>query len=144
VLEAAVQHPAGTYSFAYGTFDREGSWHWHVTATDDLGRQSTDDRVFRYDATLRGLAVPASASKRLAVRFTLTRPAQIVLRIETRSGVLLRALPAVSLPAGAGAVAWDGRLPGGSRAYGGSYVAHLVVTSEVGTSDLTAAFIFRR
>jgi Phosphodiester glycosidase/FlgD Ig-like domain len=144
MLESGVQHPPGTYLFTYGTFDREGTWHWHVSATDDLGRQSADDRAFRYDATLRGLAVPAAARRRLTVRFTLTRAAQVVLRIETRQGVLLRALPAASLPAGAGALTWDGRLPGGSPAYGGSYVAHLVVTSDAGTSDLTAPFAFRR
>jgi len=58
--------------------------------------------------------------------------------------VLGRDVPPVSLPAGPQSVVWDGRLPHGSRAYGGSYVAHLFVTSSVGTSDLAVQFSFRR
>ena len=144
VLEAGVQHPAGTYSFTYGTFDLEGTWHWNVTATDDLGRRSTMDTTFRYDATLRGLAVPRTAQGRLRVRFTLSRPAQVQLSIETPGGVLLRTLPSVALQPGPQSVAWDGRLPLGSPAYAGTYVAQFAVTSAVGTSDLTATFQYRR
>ena len=61
VLEAGVQHVPGSYSFTYSTFDVEGTWHWNVTATDDLKRVSTIDRAFRYDTTLRGLSVPRPA-----------------------------------------------------------------------------------
>jgi hypothetical protein len=58
--------------------------------------------------------------------------------------VIVRALAAVSLPAGAQQLVWDGRLPHGTRAYGGTYVAHVFVTSAVGTSDLAVQFGFRR
>lgn len=144
VLESGVQHPAGTYTFTYGTFDREGTWHWNVTATDDLGRRSTMDTTFRYDTTVRGIVVPRTARGRLAVRFALSRTAQVQLSIETSGGVLLRALAPVTLQPGARTVTWDGRLPGGSRAYAGTYTAQLAVTSDVGTSDLTADFQYRR
>jgi len=56
----------------------------------------------------------------------------------------VRALAAASLAAGPQVLTWDGRLPLGSRAYAGTYVAHLTVTSDVGTSDLSAAFAYRR
>jgi flagellar hook assembly protein FlgD len=105
---------------------------------------STIDRTFRYDTTLRGLGVPKPARGSAAIRFTLSRPASVRLRVETPAGVLVRQVPPVSLPAGAQAVVWDGRLPHGSRAYGGSYVAHLFVTSSVGTSEFFAPFSFRR
>jgi len=136
VLEAAVQHDPGSYPFTYSTFDVEGLWHWNVSATDDLGRISTIDRAFRYDTTLRGLRTPKLARKRATVRFTLSRPAKVRLRIETRNGVIVRTLTAASLPAGAQALVWDGRLPHGTRAYGGTYVAHVFATSEFGISDL--------
>lgn len=144
VLEAGVQHDPGTYAFTYSTFDQEGAWHWNVTATDDLKRTSTIDRAFRYDTTLRGLSAPKLARATAAIRFTLSRPATVKLRIETPTGVLVREVAPVSLQAGAQSVVWDGRLPHGTRAYGGSYVAHVFVTSSVGTSDLSVPFSFRR
>ena len=105
---------------------------------------STIDRAFRYDTTLRGLSAPKLARGTAAIRFTLSRAASVRLRIETPTGVLVRQVPPVSLPAGAQSVVWDGRLPHGSRAYGGGYVAHLFVTSAVGTSQFLAPFSFRR
>jgi hypothetical protein len=58
--------------------------------------------------------------------------------------VLVREVAPVSLQAGQQSVVWDGRLPHGTRAYGGSYVAHVFVTSSVGTSDLSVPLSFRR
>jgi hypothetical protein len=143
-LETDVQHDPGSYPFTYSTFDREGTWHWSVTATDDLGRVSTIDRPFRFDTTLRGVTAPKSARAQATIRFTLSRPASVRLRIETKNGVLVRTLPAVALQPGARSVIWDGRLPQGTRAYGGVYVAHVFATSDVGTSDLAVPFAFRR
>ena len=143
-LESGVAHPPGTYAFTAGTFDHEGTWRWDVSAADDLGRVSTIERTFRFDTTLQALAVPRTARATVRVGFTLTRPAQVTLRIETTSGVVLRALPATSLQAGAGSIRWDGRLPGGSPAFAGTYVAHLLVASEVGTSERSVSFAFRR
>jgi hypothetical protein len=144
VVENAVAHTPGVYSVPFTAYDAEGAWHWRVQATDDLGRMSVADRAFRYDTTLKGLSVPALSRGRLTVRFTLSRPARLRLRIETRSGVTMRDLPPASLPAGVQQIVWDGRLPQGTRAYGGTYVAHVFVTSTVGTSDLALPFVFRR
>jgi hypothetical protein len=143
-LETAVQHDPGTYTFRYSTFDSEGTWRWQVSATDDLGRPSAAERTFRYDTTLRGLAVPKSARGRLAVGFTLARSAAVTLRIETPSGVPVRTVAAGRLAAGAHSIAWDGRLDAGTRAFGGTYVADVVAASSVGTSDLSSTFAFRR
>jgi hypothetical protein len=143
-LETAVPHDPGVYRFSAAAFDQEGTWRWDVSAVDDLGRTSTVERTFRYDATLRGLAVPPTARGRLTVRFTLARAARVQLSIQTSGGVAVRALAPVSLQPGAQSSVWDGRLPGGSRAYAGAYAAHLLVTSAVGVSDLAAAFVYRR
>jgi hypothetical protein len=144
VLELGVQHDPGTYDFPYATFDAEGTWHWNVSATDDLKRASTIDRTFRYDTTLTSLSAPRLARGTAAIRFVLSRPASVKVQIETRNGVLIRDLGAVSLPAGSQAVVWNGRLPRGTLAYGGVYVAHVFATSSVGTSDLSIQFSFRR
>ncbi len=144
VLETDVQHDPGTYPQTFNAFDAEGTWHWHVQATDDLARVSVADRAFRYDATLRALVVPRSATATLPIRFSLTRDASVRLRIETRGGVVMRELPFAKLPAGSQQLAWDGRVTPGTRAYAGAYVAHLTVTSAVGTSDLSVPFSFHR
>ena len=143
-LESGVAHTPGTYSFTANTFDHEGTWRWDVSATDDLGRTSTIERTFRFDTTLQALAVPRTARKTVRVGFTLTRPAQVTLRIEATGGLLLRALPAASLQPGAEAIRWDGKLPGGSLAFAGTYVAHLLVASDVGTSERSVSFRFQR
>jgi hypothetical protein len=143
-LEGAVAHTPGTYAFTATTFDHEGTWRWDVSAVDDLGRTSTIERTFRFDTTLQGLTVPRSARAAVSAGFTLTRPAQVTLRIETASGVLLRALPAATLQPGAQSIRWDGRLPGGSLAFAGTYIAHLLVASDVGTSERSVSFRYRR
>lgn len=144
VLENGVAHPPGVYSLPYAAFDVEGAWHWHVQAVDDLGRMSVTDQVFRYDTTISGLSVASPARGSAVVRFTLARAAKARLRIETRAGVLVRALPPTTLSAGARQLVWDGTLPQRTRAYGGSYVAHVLVTSSVGASDLAVPFTYGR
>jgi hypothetical protein len=144
VLEANVQHDPGSYPFTFSASDEEGTWHWNVTATDDLKRTSTIDRTFRYDTTLTGLTAGKPARGTATFPFTLSRAATVKLTIETRGGVVIRALAAASLQPGAESLSWDGKLPRGSRAFGGAYVADVVVTSQVGTSDLTVPFTFTR
>ena len=67
--------------------------------------------------------------------FTLSRPASVKLVIETPTGVVVRDLGSASLGAGRRSIVWDGRLPQGSLAFAGSYVAHVYVTSATGASD---------
>ena len=85
----------------------------------------------------RGVSVgPAKGS--VTVRFTLGRAAKVRLRIETTTGVVVRDLAPAQLDPGTRSIVWDGRLPKGTRAYGGSYIAHLFATSSVGTCELSA------
>lgn len=144
VLEQAVQHPPGTYQFSFDAFDAEGTWRWNVVATDDLGRQSTAERTFRYDTTLQGLAAPKLAHGSAAIRFRLTRPATVKAQIETAGGVVVATLANGALPAGDQIVTWDGTLPQGTRAYSGTYAAHVFATTASGTSDLSTQFSYRR
>jgi hypothetical protein len=143
-LETAAAHAPGTYSSTASSFDHEGTWRWDVSATDDLGRTSTIERTFRYDTTLQGLVVPRTSRGTLRVGFTLTRPARVALRIETPGGLVVRSLSATALQPGGRTVMWDGRLDGGSPAFAGVYVAHVLVESDSGLSERTQSFRFRR
>jgi hypothetical protein len=143
-LETAVQHQPGTVAFTGTGFDREGTWRFDVSATDDQQRVSTIERTFRYDTTLRALSAPRLARGSATFTFRLARPAKVRLRIETASGVPFVTLPQVSLGAGPQSVTWNGKLPLGTRAYGGAYVAHLFWSSDVGQSDAVIPFAFRR
>jgi len=111
---------------------------------DELKRTSTIDRTFRYDTTLRAVTVPRVARGSATVGFTLSRPASVKLRIETRDGVVLRTLAAPNLQPGARMLRWDGRLALGTRAYAGTYVAHVFATSSVGVADVAVQFSFSR
>jgi hypothetical protein len=57
---------------------------------------------------------------------------------------VLRALAAQNLQPGARSLRWDGRLSLGTRAYAGSYVAHLFATSSVGVADTAVQFSYSR
>ena len=87
---------------------------------------------------------PKSATGRATLRFTLTRPAAVKVQIETPSGIVVDTLPQASLAAGPQSTVWDGSLSTGTRAYAGSFVADVSVTSAVGTSDLDVPFRYAR
>jgi hypothetical protein len=143
-LQTGAQESPGTYTLPMPTLAGEGTWRFDVDAVDDLGRASSAERGFRYDRTLTALTVPRSARGRVTVGFNLSRPASVRLVIETATGVVVRDLGTASLAAGRRSVVWDGTLPQGSPAFAGSYVAHVYVTSAVGSSDESASFTFRR
>ncbi len=145
----------GTYKFSYpgtkadGSLDTEGRWHWTVTATDDLGRQSSADQPFWLNVTLGNLSAPAGAvvraGRRIAVaHFKLTRPASVTTTIESANGVLIRKLGTAKLKAGAATVRWDGRDRRGSLVYGGRYVVVVRAQNGFGPTELSRTFSVRR
>jgi flagellar hook assembly protein FlgD len=146
----------GTYQFQWngrkadGTPEQEGAWTFAVAAVDDLGRSSADTRAFKLDLTLGSaktigpaLAVPRKKARPVA-SFQLARQARVTARIETTSGVVLRRLGRVVTGPGTFTASWDGTIASGSTVHSGRYVAHVIATSSVGTSDLTASFLVRR
>jgi hypothetical protein len=139
-LDSGSRQP-GTYSFTWGSFDTEGTWHWTVQATDDRNNASTSDRTFLYDQTLAGLTVPRSSSGGVRIGFTLSRPASAVLSITAPNGTLVAALPAASLAAGTQSLTWDGLTSTGATAPRGPYVATVTETSSIGTASSNGRFI---
>lgn len=119
----------------------EGRYHWNVSATDDLGRASSQDRPFTLDRTLGFLQV-GKAARRFS--FTLTRDARIRATIESRYGGILRTVATGARPAGTVTVAWNGRDGRRKRVKRGTYVVHVAATSAVGLSELRAPFSISR
>jgi phosphodiester glycosidase/flagellar hook capping protein FlgD len=144
VLDSGSRAP-GTYPFIWSRVNAEGTWHWRVTAVDDLGRASSIDQTFAFDLTLSALSVPPSTTYTagLVARFQLSRPARVKLQIEAPGGTVVRTLPPQDEPVGAGSASWDGTLDGQTKAPLGSYVARVTATSDVGTMDLSAPFTLR-
>ena len=142
-LDSGSRQP-GIYRFTWNTYDAEGTWHWNVKATDDLGRVSVADQTFRYDLTLSRLLVPKSSTGGVKATFTLARAASVTLRVETTLGTIVTTSPAASFDAGTQSLSWDGNTATGAPAPAGPYVVRVIVVSSVGTIDLSAAFTLRR
>jgi flagellar hook assembly protein FlgD len=120
----------------------EGQWTFTVTATDDRKVTTTAERTFSLDDTLSSLAVTAGSRGLATATFQLTRPANVVVRVERPNGVQLASLGSGARAAGPQQVTWRGRI-GKRRAPGGRYQVDVVATSSVGTSSLAAQFTFR-
>jgi phosphodiester glycosidase/flagellar hook capping protein FlgD len=141
-IDSGSREP-GTYTSSASAFDVEGTWRWKVTGTDDQSRQSVAEQPFLVDYTVSALKVPKVAHT-LTVGFGLSRPAGVTLQIETPTGAIVKTLPAAELQAGTQSLVWDDTTASGATAPPGSYVARLIVTSPVGTSNVSARFSLRR
>jgi hypothetical protein len=126
---------AGVYRFNWnGAGQPEGSWTFRVVADDDAGRRSTAERQFSLNSTLGSLSVRA-AGRRATAAFKLARAARVTGQVETSAGAVVRTFPARSLPAGDGAISWNGRA--------GRYIFSVTATNDAGPAELTAPFRLR-
>ncbi|MER3487486.1 MAG: hypothetical protein C4307_01480, partial [Chloroflexota bacterium] len=155
-LTQSEQVGPGTYPLEWagrredGTPELEGRWTWRVSAVDDLGRASSDERSFDLNLSLGfprpvrpALVVPRRRPRAVAT-FQLTRPSRVRMRIETPSGALVRALGEAQLSPGTVTVAWDGMATSGALVYSGQYVARVVAVNELGSVSLAVPFAVRR
>jgi hypothetical protein len=125
-----------------GTPAPEGNWTFTVTAIDDRGITTSAQRTFLLDDTLSSLAVTIGRRGLPTATFQLTRPADVVVRIERPNGVAVATLRSGPRAAGPERVTWRGRL-GRRTAQRGRYQVDVAATSSVGTSSLIAPFSFR-
>src|SRR5207244_3840895 len=78
------QKPAGRYHLTWDGTDAtgapaaEGTYHWNVSATDDLGRASTHDRRFSLDRTVGFLRISPAARQEA---FTVERDVSVSVHI---------------------------------------------------------------
>jgi hypothetical protein len=135
----AGQRAPGRYRVSWDGTDAagapaaEGRYHWNVTATDDLGRTSTDDRAFTLDNTLGFLKISPGARQ---IAFALTRDARIRVTVESKYGDILRTVAIGPRPAGPVSVTWNGRDGRGKRLRRGTYVVRVAASSPLGLTVL--------
>lgn len=120
----------------------EGAWTFTVTATDDRAVTTSAQRAFSLDNTLSSLAVKVGGRGLPTATFQLARPATVAVRIERPNGLTVTTLRVGSLAAGPQRVTWLGNL-GKLAAPRGRYRMDVAATSSVGTSSLSALFLFR-
>ena len=135
-VDAGARAP-GRYTFRFDAPEPEGRWSWDVDAVDDLGRTSSQRRVFLLDTTLGFLRVGAGR-----VSFRLARPARVQLVVQNRFGAVLRRVSLGERAAGR-VVARVPRRDGRGRRLSGTYVLRVTASSAIGASQLTRRVRFR-
>lgn len=128
-----------------------GRWRWVVSATDDLAQKSSVERAFWLNDTLGFMRVAPTAVKlrpralnAVVARFKVAYKARVTPSIWTKSGVLVRSLPARSLGPGTRTIAWNGRFANGRLVYGGRYFFKVLAQNAYGPVDLAQPFSVRR
>jgi len=112
----------------------EGAWTFSVSATDDRPITTAAERTFTLDKTLRSLSVGRRGSNPTA-RFNLTRKADLVVRVERRSGAAVATFRFSHIAAGR----WALLIPWKPKK-AGKYLLQVEATSVIGTSSLVAPF----
>jgi hypothetical protein len=128
-----------------------GRWRWVVSAVDAENRTSAVERSFWLNDTLgymrvapRAVRLKSRARTAVVARFKLAYRARVTPTIWTRSGVLVRRLPAKSLGPGTRTIAWNGRFSNGRLVYRGTYVFRVYAQNSYGPVDLAQPFSVRR
>ena len=156
ISETSTRQP-GVYSYTWPSPARKrqddplGRWRWVVSASDDQGRTSSVERAFWLNDTLGFMSVaPRSVRLRpktrtaVVARFKLAASARVTPSIWTKSGILIRRLPAQNLATGTRAIAWNGRFQNGRQVYRGTYVFKVFAQNGFGPVDLNQTFVVRR
>jgi len=119
-----------------------GQWTLQVSATDDLGRESTITRAFVVDDTLGFLRAPKRwavppGGRPMTISFTLARPARVGVAILDEAGRVVRGglAPNSTLPEGDHDLEWDGLAKNGNRV-SGVLTVRVIAISSVGRSEL--------
>jgi Phosphodiester glycosidase/FlgD Ig-like domain len=146
----------GIYRFDWagrtsGEAEAEGRWRLTVNAVDFEGKSSTATRSFWLNNTLGFISVrPLRAvahrrrGGRITIGFQLTRPAQVTVRITSKTGQLLRVIRNARVPAGRVSATWDGKYPNGKTVFSGTYVAKVTAGNGSARAELARSFRVRR
>lgn len=146
---------AQTYRFSWngltsaGAPDVEGLYRWTVTATDDLGRQSSMDRSFTLNRSLGSLLTTTvlrtspGASQEVA-SYVLTRPSHIFVSFLSPAGVVAASLSLKTIQPGRRIVFWNGRDRNGNPVAPGRYTIRVTAENEVGRTQATVPLNVRR
>ena len=146
---------AQTYRFTWngltaaGAPDSEGTYRWRAAATDDLGRQSSLERLFTLDRTLAALRTSAvlrtdPGTVQPVAGYDLTRQSHISVSFVSPAGAVAATLSLRTLRPGRQVVAWNGRDRNGNPVAPGFYTIRVTAENAIGRSVLTAALVVRR
>ncbi len=145
--------PPGIYPVPFppaGAQLAQGQWKLSVTATDELGQQSSMTQPFTVDNSIGFLTVSAPrlflppGGRGLTISWTTGGQAKVVATIETKEGTVVRTLAIGRFPLGDKSAVWNGLDRAGKRVKGGVYRAHLVARSAYGTVELAKTFTVRQ
>jgi flagellar hook assembly protein FlgD len=114
----------------------EGSWHFSVTASDDLGHTTSADRQFAVNLTLGFLQVTPKGAG-VTATFQLAHAANVTVTVEKSNGIVLATLLSKKLDPGSQSVTWAG--PAGS-----GYRVRVVATNAIGQATLLSPLTSRR
>ena len=127
-----------------------GEWTLEVTATDDLGRESTITRTFTVDDTLGFLRAPKRwavppGGRAMQISWKLARPARVGVAILDEAGRVVRGglAPNSTLAEGDHDVEWDGLARNGNRV-SGALTVRVIAISNVGRSELRTSVSVRK
>ena len=121
----------------------DGRWTLSLSATDDEGRTSTTTRRLWVNSTVGFLRVSpralrlTSRGSPVRIAWTQTRPARVIVKIETPQGVVVRTVVRGRYRAGAASAVWNGIRKDGKPAYGGSYRVVVIAQNSLGSVSLT-------
>jgi hypothetical protein len=150
-LSVDAQEP-GTYPVPFPATQStaQGEWKLTVTATDDLGTQSSMTRSFTVNNAIGFLQTSAPrlflppGGRDFTVSWKMGAAAQVVATIETKDGAVVRTIATGRYGVGDRSVVWNGLDKAGKRPPGGVYQAHLVARNALGTMELVKRFTIRQ
>ena len=128
----------------------EGRWTLAARSTDELGRATAMSRAFVVNTTLgfvrlekKVLRLPPRGAA-IGIQWKLARPARVGVTVEAADGAVVRTFSRRLLPAGDGAVTWDGLGRGRKPVKGGRYVVRVSAVNTLGRTEQTAPLEVRR
>ncbi|MCY7302919.1 MAG: phosphodiester glycosidase family protein [Thermoleophilia bacterium] len=120
-----------------------GRWKLQVAAVDDLGQPSEMTQAFTVNTTLgflatapRKLFLPPSG-RDLGITWKQSRPARVVVTVETPAGEIVRTLARRAYPVGTPALVWNGLDRTKKAVKGGTYVVRVTAKNALGTIELS-------
>ena len=120
-----------------------GRWKLQVAAVDDLGRPSVMTESFTVNTTVgflgttpRKLFLPPRG-RDLGITWKQSRPARVVVTVETPAGEVVRTLARRTYPLGAPALVWNGLDRTRKAVKGGMYVVRVTAKNALGTIELS-------
>ena len=126
-----------------GTPPVNGRWKLQVAAVDDLGQPSVMTQTFTVNTTVgflvtapRKLFLPPGG-RDLGITWKQSRPARVVVTVETPAGEVVRTLARRVYPVGSPSLVWNGLDRTKKAVKGGTYVVRVIAKNALGTIELS-------